>query len=202
MPASQATTAVADQRRPSLLERNQRREQRPATASNAPVGTTVGTSRTPRILRVMLWVIGPNNLTLSTLSTGSGAAFLALSTAYTRPARGAAAVRALGFVTLCVGARVLPAPVCPPALDHVATNPPSLTAYSFRLCHEAEVFHSDERERDPELIAYALRVTVAASTGTTRETTNPFIATWTPALTSAKTPLDAATAPNALRPTA
>jgi len=86
----------------------------------------------------MLWVIGPSNLTLSTLSTGSIAA---LSTSYTGPARGAAVLRVGKFITLCAGARVFTSAVCPPALDHMPANPPSVVAYSFRVCHESEVFH-------------------------------------------------------------
>src|SRR3990172_2583861 len=49
MPASQEETAVAHQRWPLIFQRVTRRERRSATASNARVGTTCGTTaRQPR----------------------------------------------------------------------------------------------------------------------------------------------------------
>jgi hypothetical protein len=114
-------------------------------------------------LAIMLWVTGPSSLRLSSLSTGSGAAYVALSTSYTGPARGAAILRAGKFVTLCAGARVFAGAPCLPALDHITANPPSVVAYSFRVCHESEVFHGYERDRDQELLAYALTLVVAST---------------------------------------
>jgi hypothetical protein len=111
----------------------------------------------------MVWVIGPSSLTLSSLSKDSGAAYVALSTSYTGPARGAAVLRVGKFVTLCAGARVFTSAVCPPALDDMPANPPSVVAYSFRVCHESEVFHGHERDHDRELLAYALRRNVAST---------------------------------------
>jgi hypothetical protein len=115
----------------------------------------------------MLWVIGPSNLTLSALSTGSG---VALSTMHTRPARGAATFRVLEFVGLCVGARVSPEAVCGSALNHIAADPPSLTARSFRVCHESEVFHGYEPDRGQDLLAYAQTLVVAS--GSTSSTSS------------------------------
>ncbi|SRR6266511_1928774 len=44
MPASQDETAVAHQRRPLIFQRVTRRARRPASARNARVGTTIGTT--------------------------------------------------------------------------------------------------------------------------------------------------------------
>jgi len=42
-------------------------------------------------------------------------------------------------------------------------NPPSVVAYSFRVCHESEVFHGHESNHDRELLAYAERLNVAST---------------------------------------
>src|SRR6266536_2503023 len=52
---------------------------------------------------------------------------------------------------------------CPAALDHLPANPPSLTAYSFRLCHESDVSHRPEQDRNQEQLAYGRRLVVASA---------------------------------------